>query len=137
LIEHEFQGRWHLGLVLLDVHSAAVAKFYPALAFQLAVSGAYCVGMKTKTAGQFAGAGKSLSGAEVVASRAPLGKGFECPACRLDSIDVPAGNLMAGFLGDVAIQAEQVSFRSRPEADFTFFHSARLLTVLRGKRAGV
>jgi hypothetical protein len=68
---------------------------------------------------------RSETRTDVVAPCASLGKGFERHAGGLDPIDVGASNLMAGFLGDIAIKSEEISFRERTKAELKLFHSAR------------
>jgi len=53
------------GGVVFYVDSAAMAKFGPAVAGELAVSGANGVGVNAEAAGEFAGAGQAVAGAEV------------------------------------------------------------------------
>jgi hypothetical protein len=50
--------------VVLDINATAMAKFGPAIAGELAVSGADGVGVDAEAAGEFAGAGEAVAGAE-------------------------------------------------------------------------
>ena len=47
------------------------------------------------------------------------------------------GNLMAGFLGNIAIESEQISFRERTKADLKLFHAAQFSPALRDACATV
>jgi len=67
LIERQSRRSRNVRFALPYVEAATVAELDPTLAFQLAIAGAYGIGMQTKSSGQFAGAGQSLSRAEVVA----------------------------------------------------------------------
>ena len=51
--------------VVLDINAAAMPKFGPAIARELAVSGADGVGMNAEASGEFAGAGEAVAGAEI------------------------------------------------------------------------
>src|SRR6266566_3184866 len=62
---------------------------------------------------------------DVVVPRTSLGKGRQRHAGGLDAIDVGASKLIAGFLGDIAIEPEEISFREWTKAELKFFHSAR------------
>jgi hypothetical protein len=68
---------------------------------------------------------------DVVASRAALGKGFERHKGHLGAVDMGSGDFMARFLGDLALEPEEISFRERAKADLIFFHAVRFSPVLR------
>jgi hypothetical protein len=76
------------------------------------------------------------AGADIVASGTALGKGFERPAGCFDPVDIGSGNCVIGFVGNVAIEAKQVSFGERPEAELKLFHSGGLSIARRDVRAG-
>src|SRR5712664_1441315 len=60
---------------------------------------------------------------DIVLPRAAFGKGGERKTGGLDPVDIGPGDLQTGFLGNVAIEFEQIGFGARTEADLKPSHS--------------
>ena len=70
LIERQGRCRRYLWLAGTNVNAAAAAELNPAIALELAISRADCVGVEMKAPGQIASAGQTLARLEVVAQDA-------------------------------------------------------------------